>query len=447
MSQPTSFVVHACRVVTLLLLALSAACGDSKSTPTQPTSPPPTSPGTGDGPVVKFALKGDELGSQDPIAMLSEVSVDASTSTGTGSLTYTIDFGDGTKSPGPVARHTFQAAGTYTISVEARDAQGRQGTATQQVAVKTVSGGWYHAFYNPNAKMVEVRRLTITGQEGLTIRGVFAVNGQPDRTYSATLTKPRNVQIVVNSSIALEGAIPGRLNDDSGTWPLQMRGETVDGQRLEFRAAVGDWASPAPDAALRFPGAPGIDNTNGSLPESALAAVFAGVPAEFDASASHGSGLSYFVDFGEGQVSPQDRGVHTFTPGDSAVELTVVDRLGRYNRERVRVLAYGLNLKKDSTFFWRPVFGSTTYPVLRFPSFNGHTYSGTVVERLGVVTPAEGTISPTRDVRIALSNGIEYRGRIEWVTTGPFTDLNLVLTQFGGTQNGATFTLIYTDGH
>jgi parallel beta-helix repeat protein len=69
------------------------------------------------------------------------VTADASGSTaGSSAITsYTFDFGDGSAVVGPqagaTAPHTFSAAGSYTVRVTAKDANGLTGTTTQTVTV------------------------------------------------------------------------------------------------------------------------------------------------------------------------------------------------------------------------------------------------------------------------------------------------------------------------
>ena len=133
------------RLLALVLLVMASAC-DGSSTPPAPTpppavdSPPANSPA---GPVVRLALAVDALGSRDAIVALSQVTVDASASTGSGNVTYAVDFGDGTTTTDPVARHIYEAPGTFTITCLVRDASGRTATASRQVVVKTLTGRWF----------------------------------------------------------------------------------------------------------------------------------------------------------------------------------------------------------------------------------------------------------------------------------------------------------------
>ncbi|MFJ4807639.1 PQQ-dependent sugar dehydrogenase [Streptomyces longwoodensis] len=50
-------------------------------------------------------------------------------------LTYSWDFGDGTRSTDPAPRHTYRTNGTYTATLTAKDPTGRTGSASVQVVV------------------------------------------------------------------------------------------------------------------------------------------------------------------------------------------------------------------------------------------------------------------------------------------------------------------------
>ena len=124
-------------LVPILALAF-AACGSKP--PTQPSAPPATPPSTSPAaPVVRLQIKVDDGdgASRDVIASISEVVVDVSGSTGTGPLTFSVDFGDGTVSASAIARHIYATPGTFTIVAKVRDAQGREAlSATASIVVK-----------------------------------------------------------------------------------------------------------------------------------------------------------------------------------------------------------------------------------------------------------------------------------------------------------------------
>jgi hypothetical protein len=421
-----------------LLGALTLACGDAPTAPAPPTNTPPATPATGAAPAVRLAVTVDNTGAADAIAAVSEVSVDTSASTGTGPLTFSVDFGDGSTGSGATARHVYRAAGTFSITAEARDSQGRTASASQQVVVKTVIGNWFHAGFNPSVHRVEVRRLAITDQDGQTVRGVYRREGALDRSFSGTLTAPRTIRIVADDT-TLEGTIPGRLNEESERWPLAVRGGGYQGDRLEFRAIVGEPTGPPPDADLRIR----IDSFGSPVAIVSLS------PIEFDGSRSQGSGLSYHLAFGDDQAAAESRAIHAAdTVGELTARLTVVDRFGRSDSESAKYVVFSPGYCCGDGW----VFNDLTRSFLRFDFFRRHagvSYEGNVAYRVDANSQGgscSAVLSGERDIRIVVpSLGLEFRGYIDM--SAGIGRSSMILTQFGGADNGRTWTLRYDEGY
>jgi PKD repeat protein len=71
-----------------------------------------------------------------------EITFDASASTaGTGSLSYSWDFGDGTTGDGEQVTHAYDDAGTYSVTLSVTDGAGTTDTATATVTVEGSGGG------------------------------------------------------------------------------------------------------------------------------------------------------------------------------------------------------------------------------------------------------------------------------------------------------------------
>ena len=87
------------------------------------------------------------LGSQDALTGVSEITVDAGASTGSG-LKYLVNFGDGATASEPIARHVYDKAGTYRITVTLTDATGRTDTASRDLAVASPLGAWLYSGYS-----------------------------------------------------------------------------------------------------------------------------------------------------------------------------------------------------------------------------------------------------------------------------------------------------------
>jgi PKD repeat protein len=313
----------------VMLLSVIAACGDSS--PNAPTAPPSQTPGAA--PAAAFAIIIDSLGSEEALAAVSEVTVDASGSTGSG-LQYQIDFGDGALATERQARHIYSAPGAYNVTVTVTDQGGRDATVSRQVVVASPVGVWVHSGYFSRIDRVEVRSLAITAQDSSNIRGVLTKDSAGRTPVTGSLTADRRVRLVLDGTgEAIEGVLPSRISVDGAAWPLSLRGGSIDGESLTFKRVPGEPAGAPPDAALRMRffsfGAP--------------FAVKQISPVLFDGSASRGDDLSYYIEFGDGQMATAATTTH---PVDRAglytARLTVVDRFGRSDSETTQYIAHSL---------------------------------------------------------------------------------------------------------
>jgi len=439
---------HVC--VALIIGALAAGCSDPS--PTQPTP----NPGTSDGPTARLKVTVDTLGSSEAVSGLSNVTLDASESSGTG-LTYRVDFGDGTTATQAVAKHVYAAAGMFTAAVTITDASGRTSTASREVAVASPVGTWLYAVYLPRARQVEVRTLALTAQDG-TLRGFLAATGQPDRAVTGTLSGERGVQIVLDDgSEALEGVLPSVLSVESSRLELLARGGPADGERLEFARLRGEPSGPAPDAVLKMRffsfGAP--------------FAVQSFSPILFDGSTSRGEGLRYFIEFGDREFSTEASAVHPITNADCAASmiapchytarLTVVDRFGRSDQEAVPLEVRSL-VTRGHYVEWQGTWGSAYGGSVLFHSQDGPGIAGTIQPSYsGSAFPLRaaftGALSGERDVRLVLTqSGIVLSGTLTLSLRldGPYWSWlgsKLVLTQSGGPQHGQTYEFWFRNGY
>ena len=417
-----------------LLLLICYGCSD-RSTPVQPSSPPIVSPPAQSLPV-QVEVKVDGSLTREAVAAASDVSVEASATGTSGTITYSIDFGDGTTSSGGSARHTYSAAGSFTIRVDARDGSGRSGTASQQLVVATLSGTLTHAGFNARTGKMEVRSFVVSGQEGSTVRGLYRTSGAPDRSFVGTLSAPRTLRITLEGTAeAAEGTFPDRVSEDRGLWPLVMRGDSVDGIRLDFRRAAGSPPGPAPDAVaiLEFGGV-------GVMPFVDVTSV------TFDATTSRGTELTYFFEFGDGESAVGSRVTHRpRRTGDLKAFLTVVDRFGRSDSETVDYWSVGLGMWTGDA--WRGRLGDRTMS-LHFNGRNGGNYSGGALYGPsgvgGAYVPLSATLGSDNAVYISIpAYGIELRGT---VVTGELFNHRMTVVQSGGPDDGATWTFGYDDG-
>ena len=419
----------------LVLVLATVGCEGSPSRPST-TTPPPSNT---DAPVARIEVAIDELGSRDAIVALSQVAVDARASTGSGPLTYATDFGDGTTANDAVSRHVYDRPGTFTITTNVRDSAGRTASASRQVVVKTLTGRWFHAGYIQRAHQFELRSLTITSQEGLVVRGSFRGQDQIERPFTGRLTSPRSVQIALDDqSGQLEGVAPGSLNEDGQLWTFQMRGGSVDGERLGFRPVLAEPTGPPPDAVLKIR----FDSFGAERPIQALS------PIQFDGSASRGDGLSYLIEFGDGEFSTEPTVTHPIDrTGQIWTRLTVVDRFGRTDAEVTRYFVTSLIDPLHGS--WLSYVPGEGMMELKFTARHGLNLTGHLAHggfpnnSVPIQSPFTATLSGERDIHIVVDGlGIQFRGHIELTLE---LGGEMILVQTGGADHGRTRTFIFDD--
>ena len=413
-----------------LTIAL-AACGKSKP----PTSPTSTTPGSTGGPTITIDVKADAAGSRDAVASLSEVIVDVSASTGAG-LTYAIDFGDGVIATTATARHVYAAASTYTITGTVIDSQNRKATVTKPIAVREATGSWFQAGYVDRTKRVEVRRLSIDAQTGTTVRGTYRVTGNADRIVTGTLIPPRDIRMTASDGVSLIGTLPGRLNDDAVLWTLIAGGDSADGQRLDFHTVPGEPGGAPPEAAMSV-----------RIGNDEWAALIAATPVRIDGTASRGTDLSYFIEFGDGFVAATSDATHVPVLTLSSYEfptlparLTVVDRFGRSASKSsvIPLFKLGTGGGGDS---WVSTTNNDRLSV-NFGGQSGPNYEASIF--VGSTFPGDGgtgpaTLAPGGAIVIRVPSGLEWRGTV--VMGASWDEARMTLTQRGGKHDGQTWTL------
>jgi PKD repeat protein len=428
---------------TVLALALaSTACGSNPASPSSTATS--TSPGGAS--AVVLTVKADAAGSRDAIASLSEVLVDASASTGSG-LTFTLDFGDGTTATIASAKHTYAKPATYVISATVTDLQGRKATATQSIAVRDVTGGWFQAGFITKTQRVEVRNLSIDAQTGTTVSGTYRVTGNADRTFTGTLIPPRDIRMTASDGVSLIGTVPGRINDDTVPWTLMAQGDSADGQRLDFHAITG-----VPD------GAPPTVIFTRNVPGNLLFPIAGVTAVHLDAGASVGSGLSYFLEFGDGFVATTPQADHAVDvqsvpesarhslPGEYAwdgasatARVTVVDRFGRSDTKSAgyEVFDFGTTaMYSDANMYWK---SDGVGLFLAFKQRSGGQYSGQIAIDYD---PGQFSLSASGGTSVHLSApglGAEFDGTVS-IQRNRYSD-TMTLVERGGKYNGRTWVL------
>jgi chitodextrinase len=423
------------RLLILILAGLFGLAGCDRSSPSPAAPTPAPAPSPGAGPQASFKLTVDSLGSQEALTGASEVTVDAGASTGEG-LRYLVDFGDGFTSTQAVARHVYTAAGTYRITVTLTDGTGRIAAASRDLAVASPLGVWLYSGYLTRTKAVEVRTLTLTAQDGATIRGTLSRFGAGDSPVTGSLTSDRRITLTADRlSETLEGVVPSVLTGNAAL-SLAARGGPVTGETLVFKPRPGEPTGTPPDSVLHmrffsFSAPFGIKQIS---------------PIRFDASPSRGEGLTYFLEFGDGEVSQAATAVHPIDKvGEYTARLTVVDRFGRANSETTDFEVRSL-VTEGYYVLW------DAYPryTLVIQTQNGTAITGGLV-RYDEPEPRGRTFSGTADadgqVRVVLSDSA---GTLVGTLALPWVDYEsnrLVLTYLDGPHKGETLTFHFRNGY
>jgi PKD repeat protein len=360
--------------------------------------------------------------------------VDARASTGSG-LRYLVEFGDGTTTTDEVAQHVYDAAGAYRVTLTVTDASGRTATRSRPLVVASPVGVWLYSGYLARAHAVEVRTLTLTAQDGLTVRGLLKTARERETVVTGTLTPDRRIRLAVDHpSETLEGVVPSVLSGDRAVWTLTSRGGPADGETLTYIPRIGEPSGPPPDAVLKMR----------FFSFSAPFAIKEISPILFDGSTSRGEGLTYFIEFGDRQVATTATAVHSIDEvGNYTARLTTVDRFGRSN---VETAAYEVRTLVTNCDYcqWQ---GMGTY-YLTIGSQSGTAITG-LFHDYNVSPPVAftGTVDADGDVRLRLANSNVTLVGTMTLAWRDYESNRLVLTYVGGPRNGQTLSFYYRNGY
>lgn len=185
-----------------------------------------------------------------------------------------------------------------------------------------------------------------------------------------------------------------------------------------------------------------------SVGTSTPALVLLGQPQTFDASASTGDGLTYQIEFGDGQVTSEPVAVHaTSRASRMTARLTVRDRLGRGDTVSVPYLVMAV----DEPLFWfhSTRTGNTTTIRRLFLRQSETGISGSYSGPEGS-TRVTGVLTGERGLRLVSDDGnIEWTGAVEWRTDRDWglnsSGVALRLRVVRGATDGAEFDFHYAD--
>ena len=214
MKKKTKPVGRAQVLAGVALLALLAACDDGGGGP-------PNGPSANRNPTVTVTATETQA-----LVGATNVGFAATASDPDGdALTYSWTFGDGTGGGAPSSvTHSFQAPGTFNVTVTVTD--GRQGTATASVPVTAVgvTGAWTSQARAWDFELQQSgNRITgsLVGFKNVSITPI---------PLTGTVTSPRSIQFDVPGGLSFEGTVNATGTQMTGTLSELSRryGEILD---------------------------------------------------------------------------------------------------------------------------------------------------------------------------------------------------------------------------
>ena len=428
---------------------LVAACDHAVTTLTQPSGPA-SNPGL---PSPQLTVRVDSRGSAVAIVGVSEVSFDARGTPGD-KLRYEIQFGDGASATTPLAMHVYTTTGTFTATLTVTDSADRRSSTSATVTVKAVTGAWFYSDYNEGSRRAEAHRITLTSQDGASLRGVYSAIEEPDRVITGTVTADRNVYLeVADQGVRFDGLVPGDITSDLS---LTVGGSRIGGQTLMFRRAPGEATGPAPSARLSV-------QLDSRFTPFYGAAVIGLTPFIFDASTSSGASLSYVLEFGDGEYTREFRASHAALRcgptsscpvsyrGSLTARLVTTDQFGRFDVAAqtfgpvVELLDWCCGSKWFNNFE-NPINGSSEWRELRFLSHDGRSVTGSYRHPDAADSPFVGTFDGAGGIELTLlGGGITFKGSlVPHPSYSSYAALELTLR--GGSADGTTLLFTWYEG-
>ncbi|WP_159433625.1 PKD domain-containing protein [Agrococcus sp. Marseille-P2731] len=269
-----------------------------------------------------YELATDGVANQAPTAEFSAqvtgllVDVDASASTDVEGpvASYAWDFGDGGSATGETASHTYDEAGTYTVSLTVTDAKGLTDTTDREVSV-----------VGPNVAPVAALSVSLDGT-AVSVDG--AGSSDPDGSIVSYAWD-------FGDGGTASGQVATHAYESSGTFEIEL---LVTDDRGATATATEQVTIVAPNQA----------------PTAAFTAVASGMTVAFDATGSadpDGSIVGYAWDFGDGSTATGATPSRTFAVADEyEVTLTVTDDDGA-TAQVTRSVTAGTPVPDDAAAF------------------------------------------------------------------------------------------------
>lgn len=423
-------------MVAVTAVALSACSGDSSSTPMGPTGSAPAFS-------AQLTIVADPAGSKVALTSVSQVRVEVGASAVDPTrLRFSVNYGDNAVSTQAISTHTYESPGTYVISATVTDAAGRSAQVSQPVTVRSLEGTWFHAMNNRRLGRFELRRLVISSQRGRNVEGVLHGPTGTVLPVTGSVAPDRTATLSMGGLATVAGVVPSLVFDRDALF--QLRGFTdTDGEELAFRPITDQPVSGIPIARLDV-----RTDSSGSR-----AGLLGFTPIRFDATRSEGDGLSYFINFGDGQVAAESVAVHACQRyGALTGQLSVVDRFGRVSTSTTRFGCLTL-VEPDGRAPVRGAWensiinhsaGRLEWRRLRFESQNGASVAGFYTHPEGWETRFTGSLSNENNIRLVLDDGtIQFTGAVMFTgsaypDSSQFPDPRMVVLMKGGSADGQT---------
>ena len=117
-------------------------------------------------------------------------------------FTYAWTFGDGGTGTGATPSHTYATAGTYTVTVTAKDEYGKTGTATESMVVASSSAVLFHDTFSGTAPSSTWSFVSGTWQvSNGTLSQTSTTSGDPTKAMITNQTYPSNVMITAEVQV------------------------------------------------------------------------------------------------------------------------------------------------------------------------------------------------------------------------------------------------------
>ena len=163
------------------------------------------------------------------------VTFDASSSTPDGGtiISYTWDFGDGniTTTSNPIITHAYETYGTFTVTLNVTDSEGKWDTASQQITVEKVpiADFWWTPYYPQRGETVTFDASASTPDGGTIISYAWNFG---DGTPIIVETNPITTHVypsVGNYTVTLN------VTDSEGRWDIETHTITVVPKRFYLK--------------------------------------------------------------------------------------------------------------------------------------------------------------------------------------------------------------------